>query len=131
MPLDSRPSMAASLCAGVGLLWHQSASVVVPQLSWLSAPMRVAMNRSSGCERGGQPGVHLRKYSSSVQLAATPRSAVCQVCMCALTRPGMTMQPARPPPARRRHVMAGAIARDALALHQQVGRAAGRPGGPW
>ena len=28
------------------------------------------------------------KYSSSVQFAATPRSAVCQVCMWALIRPG-------------------------------------------
>ena len=38
MPDSSRPAIAASLCAGVGLLWHQSARVVVPQLSWLSAP---------------------------------------------------------------------------------------------
>ena len=48
MPVERRPAMAASLCCGVGLLWHQSASVVVPQLSWFNAPMRVAMCKSCG-----------------------------------------------------------------------------------
>lgn len=31
------------------------------------------------------------KYSSKVQLAATPRKAVCQVCKWALTKPGIMM----------------------------------------
>ena len=37
------PWMAASVWAGVGLLWHQSTSVVEPELIWLSAPIRLAM----------------------------------------------------------------------------------------
>ena len=43
MPLSIRPRTAASVWAGVGLLWHQSTSVVAPQLIWFSAPTRVAM----------------------------------------------------------------------------------------
>ena len=39
------------------------------------------------------PACIFLKYSGSVQFAATPRSAVCQVCMWALMSPGMTMQP--------------------------------------
>src|SRR3954468_4993102 len=93
MPLSLRPAMAASVCAGVGLLWHQSTRVVTPWSSWFSAPASVAMWMSSGTNTVARPAWTWRKYSSSVQLAATDRSAVCQVCMWALTRPGSTKCP--------------------------------------
>jgi hypothetical protein len=35
--------MAASVWSGVGLLWHQSTSVVAPLLIWFSAPIKFAM----------------------------------------------------------------------------------------
>jgi len=38
MPLSLSAATPASLCAGVGLLWAQSTSVVTPWSSWLSAP---------------------------------------------------------------------------------------------
>jgi len=41
-------------------------------------------------EHGGEAGMDVAKYSSRVQLAATERSAVCQVCMWALINPGST-----------------------------------------
>src|SRR5690348_6270756 len=91
MPLRFSPSMPASVCSGVGLLCAQSTSVVTPWSSWLSAPASVAIWMSSGTNTVARPAWTWRKYSSSVQFAATERSAVCQVCMWALTRPGSTM----------------------------------------
>src|SRR6185437_119052 len=93
MPASARPSIAASLWAGVGLLWHQSTMVVTPELSWLSAPTRLAMRISSGAKRGAIEACMLCRYSRIVQSPATPRSPVCQVWICALTKPGMTIMP--------------------------------------
>ncbi len=92
-PDSARPSIPPSVCAGVGLLWHQSTSVVVPLLIWLSAPTSVEMRMSSGRNMVARPACMLRKYSRMVQLPATPRRLVCHVCMCALIRPGMTILP--------------------------------------
>ena len=71
-------------CAAASrLLWHQSTSVVVPQLSWFSAPTRVAMYRSSGVEHGGQA----RRASSGSTRAASSwrpgRAARSARCACA------------------------------------------------
>ena len=85
--------MPASVCAGVGLLWHQSAKVVVPQLIWFSAPTKLAIWMSDGWNKVAKPACIFLKYSITVQLAATPRKPVCHVCMWALTKPGMTMVP--------------------------------------
>ena len=43
MPDSTKPSIARSVWAGVELLWHQSTSVVAPQLIWFNAPTSVAM----------------------------------------------------------------------------------------
>ena len=43
MPDSASASTARSVCSGVGLLWHQSTSVVAPQFIWFSAPTSVAM----------------------------------------------------------------------------------------
>ena len=72
---------------------NQSANVVVPQLIWFSAPTKLAMWISEGWNKVAKPACIFLKYSITVQLAATPRKPVCQVCMCALTKPGMVMVP--------------------------------------
>ena len=79
MPDASSASMAASVCCGVGLLWHQSTSVVVPQLIWFSAPARVAMPMSSG------------RKSFSVLVASTSAGS-----MGLVPRPSMTMSRLNP-----------------------------------
>ncbi len=50
---------------------------------------------SSGTNTVARPAWTWRKYSSKVQLAATERSAVCQVCMWAFMSPGSTKWPAQ------------------------------------
>jgi 3-hydroxyisobutyrate dehydrogenase len=70
----------------------------------------VAMCRSSGVNTVARPACMCWKYCSSVQLAATPRNAVCQVCMCALIRPGMTMQPVASTTSASSAAMMGSIA---------------------
>ena len=119
MPLSFRPSMPASVCSGVGLLCAQSTSVVTPWSSWFSAPARVAMWMSSGVNTVARPACTWRKYSSSVQLAATERSAVCQVCMWALIRPGSTKCPAQSTISASAASL-GAIGGDAAVLDQHV-----------
>ena len=59
MPLSFRPAMPASVCSGVGLLWHQSTSVVTPWSSWFSAPASVAIWMSSGVNTVARPGMHV------------------------------------------------------------------------
>ena len=90
MPDSSRPRIAASVCSGVGLLWHQSTSVVAPLLIWLSAPIRLAMWMSSGRNSVARPRCIACMYSATVQSAASPRRPVCQVCRWPLISPGST-----------------------------------------
>ena len=61
MPESASPSIAASECSGVGLLWCQSTIVVTPQSIWLSAPTRLAMWMSSGRKNVASPACMARK----------------------------------------------------------------------
>src|SRR6202034_400855 len=50
------------------------------------------MRMSSGWKRVARPACTQRKYSNSVQFAEIARRPVCQVCMCALIKPGIRMK---------------------------------------
>ena len=58
MPLSNNARTAASVCAGVGLLWHQSTSVVAPKLIWFSAPRKRGDVDVLRPEQGRKAGMH-------------------------------------------------------------------------
>jgi len=91
-----QPGDAASVCVGVGLLCAQSTSVVRRDRAGSARRPRWRCGLSSGTNTVARPAwTWAENIPSRVQLAATERSAVCQVCMWACMSPGSTKWPAQ------------------------------------
>ena len=107
-PDSCNPSIAASVCSGVVLLWHQSTIVVIPELMLVSAPIRLAMLMSSGRKWVARPRCMACTYCGIVQSPANSAAGTFCSRHDAQEHPrGLARRASRTPPARHRpHVPA-------------------------